>query len=116
VTPDEAAWVREHAWTEQMRQQPYFLEGTSTVTYDHAEAAARCLCMAGVCSHCRSGRHQCQARFKPRRPPEWWLAGIPVRIAGYPCRSLCPCICPAASPKYELVALFDAGELLTSPR
>jgi hypothetical protein len=112
MTWAEAAWVRQFAWTGQMRRQPWVLPGTSIGTYDAAAAAARCECMVGVCSYCKGGRHQfCEAKFRPRRHPEDFLADVRVWIAGYPCRSLCPCDCPTTQTT-EQTSLF---ELSTSP-
>jgi hypothetical protein len=118
VSPEEAAWVRDHAWTLAMRRQPHFLPDTSSATYDHALALARCDCMVGVCWHCRHGEHKfCHARTVAPRP-ECWLDNRPldyirpteVWIAGRACRSLCPC-CPDGPPCEEPEpgqdALFD---------
>ncbi|NRQ40687.1 hypothetical protein HII36_54090 [Nonomuraea sp. NN258] len=120
MTPEQAAWVREHAWLPAMRRQPYWLPGGGT-TYDQGAALAVCACMEGICWQCRSGRHEFCDRRRIKPGPEWWIQNRPldyitptaVWIAGRACRSLCPC-CPdgpppppPAAPAYELVALFD---------
>jgi hypothetical protein len=110
MTPDEAAWIRDHAWTPAMRRQPYWIPGTSTATYDHAHALALCACMVHVCSACRGHRHElCHAqRIRPQ--PEWYLQApgthraIPVWAAGRACRSLCPCP-HVKPPRWETVEL-----------
>lgn len=98
MTPEEAQWVRDNAWTEQMRRQPVWLPGTSTATYDKAEALARCDCQVGMCFHCRTDRHwACHAKrpdLMGRPQPEDFLADVPVWYADRTCRSLCPCPCP----------------------
>jgi hypothetical protein len=48
MTGEEAAWIRDHAWTPAMRRQPYWIPGTSTATYDQAHALALCACMVGA--------------------------------------------------------------------
>ncbi|MGW4476984.1 DUF6248 family natural product biosynthesis protein [Nonomuraea sp. NPDC004354] len=116
MTPEEARWVRDHAWTREMRRQPHMIPGTGRATYDTAQALARCECMVGVCGHCAIGQHRfCHAKtIKPR--PEGWLKNRPLDYipptavwqADRACRSLCPCRCPEERPapeRYEVVPL-----------
>ncbi len=127
--PEQAAWVRENAWTDQMRRQPVWQPGTSVPTYDKAEALARCECMAGTCGYCKVGQHEfCPAGAGAKREgprPEAWLSaglsGVPVWLADRVCRSLCPCSHhtapaspiaePTEPPRYESVTLFDITPL-----
>ncbi|MFI6909898.1 DUF6248 family natural product biosynthesis protein [Nonomuraea sp. NPDC050394] len=128
MTPDEAAWVREHAWTERMR---------------HVETTAwpghytQCACQRLDCHPCTHNQHNRCTRG-PRQSREGMIAdrtgvhpacfaqpyqhvtidGPPrptpvaqVWLADRVCRWSCPCPCgrPTA-PKpatYELVPLFD---------
>lgn len=117
MTPEQAAWVREHAWLPSMRRQLW--GGPTGYTYDAALATSICECMAGVCGMCHSGRHDLCDRRKIRPRPEWWIANRPLNYipptavwyADRACRSLCPC-CPDGPPprlRYETVPLpgFD---------
>jgi len=105
MTPDQAAWVRDNAWTPRMRRQAWRVPGGGA-SYDAALAAQVCDCMAGVCSMCRAGCHKnCDRKTRPQ--PEWWIQNRPldyihptaVWLADRACRSLCPCSCPPAKPR-----------------
>ncbi len=97
MMPEQAAWVREHAWTDRMRRAPVWQPGTNVPTYDKAKALSRCECMVGTCGHCTAGQHEsCPSRPGARRDAprsECWLAGVPVWLADRICRRLCPCSC-----------------------
>lgn len=108
MRPEEAAWVREHAWTPQMRAQPVWLPGTSTATYDKAKALAQCDCQVGLCFHCATDRHSACHRKRFGRPhPEDYLADVPVWYADRTCRSLCPCPCPRTMSPREAAWVRD---------
>ncbi|GAA1765769.1 DUF6248 family natural product biosynthesis protein [Streptomonospora arabica] len=116
MTPEEAAWVREHAWMGQLQREYAALPG---VTHT-------CTCQFGPTGHCGVGQHdQCQStawepkpetyvtdgkgsvRYfaDPREPARVWLAPTA-------CGWLCPCGChrPAvadwAPTRIEQPALF----------
>lgn len=55
---DEAAWVREHVWTAQMRKT-------------HAELPSfysMCACQWGACGHCKNGEHEKCAESRAEVP------------------------------------------------
>lgn len=113
MTPDEAAWVREHAWLPKMRRWLWRLPGGGS-TYDAALALSRCECVPGVCGPCSRDVHKWCNRRTIRPLPEWWINHFrppvaPVWHADRACRSLCPCDCPKPKPVYEVVMLpgFD---------
>lgn len=139
MTASEAAWVREHVWTQRMRDHQERI-----VTVD----LSTCACEWGLCRACRRGLHNCM-HGKPLRqyetiaanrsgvdsmpfrepyehlvdvvpagPMEWRLPF--VWLADRVCVWVCPCPpCRAAqeSPErpaaYERVALFDLAGATT---
>jgi hypothetical protein len=133
MTPGEAAWVRQHVWTEGMRR-------VETATWPGHYT--RCECQRGACHQCKRGVHErCMGR--PRQSREGMICdrtgvhpaifatpykhvtvdGSPhptpvaqVWLADRVCRWVCPCGHPAqaepvAAPeparpvRYELVPL-----------
>lgn len=121
MTPAEAAWVRDHAWTSFMRRQLWSVAGTG-YSRDAALAASLCECMVGICAMCRQGKHKFCDRRTVAPQPEWWIENrpldyikpTPVWYADRACRSLCSC-CPGGPPvRFELVPLFDlTGKAIT---
>jgi len=141
MTEDEAAWIREHAWTNPLRRQ-----------YEaHPSYTLRCACQGGPSQWCAAGRHD---DCPPSDAQTWWETLIcdrtglspvwldePYRnptpgltgahcqrlamvwLADRECRWACDCPChrqdppkpartaPVPRPVYELVPLFDLGEV-----
>ena len=79
MTPDHAAWVREHAWTPAMRAQ---LQAAPYLTS----------CPCSMCGYCSTGRHdQCYlvrhpdehlTRYIAHGVPVTWIYGTNGKTAG----------------------------------
>ncbi|MFI6814447.1 DUF6248 family natural product biosynthesis protein [Nonomuraea sp. NPDC050328] len=133
MTPAQAAWVREHAWTSHLRSE-----------YRADPQLALCACQFGLSRHCAASQHgTCHhravhpstegvildrrghhARFPfdyqhamPWRTPPGLVPPAPdawasIWLANRMCRWTCPCDChapaaPPPPPSYELIPLFD---------
>lgn len=133
MTPQEAAWVREHVWTGAMRKT-------------HRDVPAfftRCLCQSGPSTWCQMDRHDRCHRATDLPACEAYITNSVEQVAyfgeayGHPtlsatgwhyeraamvwladrvCRWVCPCECghdgrragmPAPRPVYEQDVLFE---------
>ena len=71
MTAPEAAWVRQHAWTQTMRK-----------TYKSTPAVlVMCPCEYGPCGYCTSGHHAACAHNDPRNAQ--WTASLSNAPAGW---------------------------------
>jgi len=71
MTAPEAAWVRQHAWTQTMRK-----------TYKSTPAVlVMCPCEYGPCGYCTSGHHAACAHNEPRNAQ--WTASLSNAPAGW---------------------------------
>lgn len=76
MRPDEAAWVRDNAWTKTMRQ-----------TYQQVPAHfTHCACQLGICGACSSGRHKhCpHKQYAPFPSPECYITTKRQQVLAIP--------------------------------
>lgn len=100
MTPEAAAWVREHVWTDAHRR----IDAASPAFY------GMCSCQYGICGACDGSSDQGRARhdmcisrtgqFRPITVPITWLTDSRCMVVGpalWPaagaCRYTCPCPC-----------------------
>ncbi|MEU0516630.1 hypothetical protein [Streptosporangium sp. NPDC006007] len=96
MTPDAAAWVREHVLT-----HPAASPNRST----------ECACQvpAGTCGRCRHGQHgRCRAAWGFERPLRLGHCYVSVWLADRICKTRCICRCRTAPalPTAEQLALI----------
>ncbi|GAA0705008.1 hypothetical protein GCM10010193_70060 [Kitasatospora atroaurantiaca] len=92
LTTADAAWIRQHSWTQGMRE-----------TYAEVpEVYTACACRWGASGHCEHGRHnRCHTTGRPvpaavvcRTDGETPVPGRPALwLTGRDCRWQCPCGC-----------------------
>lgn len=133
MTADQAAWVRDHAWTNRMRKTYYGDPGKNNGTpglYTH------CDCQAGLTHWCQTNAHRKCHRATPLTGPATWIVSragyvmefaepyahhstldsievgpahnAAVWLADRICRWVCPCDChsaPAAPLQLDLFGL-----------
>jgi hypothetical protein len=113
MTPEQAAWVQEHAW-------PAPLRNSYAHAAAHPELAAEdygCVCQLGPCFWCERGQHNDCRAIGDKVPAahiggtNGWLFRHPdgrvvdVWLADRTCRAMCPCHCRQTAQDRGL--LFD---------
>ncbi|MGW4426614.1 hypothetical protein [Streptosporangium sp. NPDC004631] len=99
MTPDAAAWVREHVLT-----HPAASPNRSN----------RCACQvpAGLCGRCRHGQHgRCTARWGFERPLRLGHCYVSVWLADRVCKTRC--ICPKCRRSAPALPVAEQLDLLT---
>jgi len=113
MTPEQAVWVRLHAWPERLAE-------TAARAIAHPELAAKdygCVCQLGPCGPCQRGWHD-TCRGTGSKVPVTSLLGsdgwavryaegrhVFVWLADRTCRAMCPCDCRQTAQERGL--LFD---------